>query len=86
MMSVSWKIASVMAGSVMWCQPLALSRPVDHQPSSVTGPRPKLGNQPSVTENTRISKMPIKKVGSDTPSSEIVMNTWLMKLPRRSAA
>ena len=30
--------------------------------------------------------MPIRNVGSDTPSSEIVMNTWLRNVPRRSAA
>ena len=30
--------------------------------------------------------MPIRKVGSDTPSNESVMNSWLVKLPRRSAA
>ena len=30
--------------------------------------------------------MPIRKVGSDTPSSDTVMSTWLMNVPRRSAA
>jgi hypothetical protein len=30
--------------------------------------------------------MPIRKVGSDTPSSDKVMNAWLMKVPRLSAA
>ena len=29
--------------------------------------------------------MPIRNVGSETPSSEIVMKTWLRKVPRRSA-
>jgi hypothetical protein len=46
----------------------------------------KLGNQPSPTANTRISKMPIRKVGSETPSSDSVMKTWLMNEPRRKAA
>ena len=69
----------------MWCQPSRVSRPVVHQPICTVSPRPKLGNQPRVTANTRISRMPIRKVGSETPSSESVMNTWLRKLPRRSA-
>ncbi len=85
MISVSWKTASVTAGSTMWCQPLAVRRPVVHQPICTVSPRPKLGNQPRPTANTRISRMPIRKVGSDTPSSEIVTNTWLRKVPRRSA-
>ena len=70
----------------MWCQPLALSRPVLHHPICTTSPRPKLGNQPRVTANTRISRMPIRNVGSDTPSSEMVMNSWLVKVPRLRAA
>ena len=81
MIRVSWKMASVIAGRVMWCQPLAVISPELHQPICTTCPRPKLGNQPSVTENTRISKIPIRKVGSDTPSSEIVMNSWLVNVP-----
>jgi len=86
MMSVSWNTASVTAGSTMWCQPSAVSSPLLHQPSATTSPRPKLGNQPSPTEKNKISRMPIKNVGSDTPSSDKVMNSWLMKLPRRRAA
>ena len=85
MISVSWNTASVMAGSTMWCQPLRLSRPVVHQPRSSTSPRPKLGNHPSQTVNTRISRMPIRKVGNETPSSDRVMKTWLVKLPRCKA-
>ncbi|MNU99359.1 hypothetical protein D3C71_894880 [compost metagenome] len=30
--------------------------------------------------------MPIRNVGSDTPSSEMVMNSWLVKVPRLRAA
>ena len=30
--------------------------------------------------------MPMRKVGSDTPRSDTVMNTWLMNVPLRSAA
>ncbi len=86
MISVSWKSASVTAGSVMWIQPFVVSSPVLHQPRLTTSPRPKLGNQPRCTANTRISRMPIRKVGKDTPNSEIVMKTWLRKVPRLSAA
>ena len=68
-------MAKVMAGSTMWCQPLAVISPLDHQPICTTSPRPKLGNQPSMTANTKINKMPIKKVGSDTPSSDTVIRS-----------
>ena len=85
-MSVSWKIASVSAGRIMCSQPSSVNRPELHQPNCTVSPRPKLGSQPSQTEKIRISRMPIRKVGSDTPSSDTVMNTWLRKLPRRSAA
>ena len=50
--------------------PLGVSSPVLHQPSCTTSPRPKAGSQPSVTENTRISRMPTAKLGNDTPSTE----------------
>jgi len=49
-------------------------------------PRPKLGSHFSSTEKIRISRMPIRKVGSETPSSEPVITTCEPKLPRRSAA
>ena len=39
-----------------------------------------------MTAKSKISMMPIRKVGRDTPSSEIVMKTWLRKVPLRSAA
>ena len=35
-----------------------------------TLPRPNDGSQPSTTENTKMSRMPIKNVGNDTPISE----------------
>ena len=86
MIRVSWNTASVMAGKVMWCQPLAVNNPVLQNPSWVTSPRPKLGNQPSKTAKINISKIPIKKVGSDTPSNDTIMKIWLVKVPRLSAA
>ncbi len=50
-----------------------------------TSPRPKLGNTLKITANTRISRMPIRKVGSDTPTSDNVIHTCEPKLPRRRA-
>ena len=79
-------MASVTAGMATWCQPSTVSRPEDQPPHWTTSPRPKLGNQPSCTANTRISRMPIRKVGSDTPSSDSIMKAWLRKVPRRNAA
>ena len=40
-----------------------MSKPVDHQPRSTTWPRPKEGSQPKVTAKTRMSTMPVTKVG-----------------------
>ncbi len=48
--------------------PDQVRNPVLHQPSCTTAPRPKLGSQPSSTEKIRISRMPIRKVGSETPT------------------
>ena len=55
-------------------------------PSDTVSPRPKLGSHFSVTANTRISRMPIRKVGSDTPSSDTVIASCEAKVPRLSAA
>jgi len=52
----------------------------------VTSPRPKLGSHFKVTANSKISRMPIRKVGSDTPISEIAISAWDARLPRRNAA
>ena len=86
MMSVSWKIASVIAGSTRWRQPSRVAIPVVQGPNATTSPRPKLGSHFSVTANTRISRMPIRKVGSETPMSDIVINACEANVPRRSAA
>ncbi len=85
MISANWNTASVIAGSTRCFQPSNVSQPVDQPPSITTSPRPKLGNNLSITANTRISRMPIRNVGSDTPSSDNVMNTCEPKRPRRNA-
>ena len=71
-------VASVIAGNRRCSQPSRVNSPVLQVPHCTTCPRPKLGNQPSHTANTRISNMPIRKVGSDTPSKDKVMNTRVM--------
>jgi len=53
---------------------------------ATTSPRPKLGSHFNITANTRISRMPIRKVGSETPSSEKPIINWDSTLPRLSAA
>ena len=86
MISVSWKMARVIPGRIRWRQPSMLVMPVVQGPKATTSPRPKLGSQFSVTAKARISRMPIRKVGSDTPISEIVIIACDMKVPRLSAA
>ena len=50
---------------------------VVHQPICTVWPRPNDGSQCSMTAKIRISRMPIRKVGSDTPSSETVCSRRL---------
>ena len=75
MIRVIWNMPSVIAGRISALMPAQEVKPVVHQPPiCVTGPRPKLGSQPSHTANTRISRMPSRKVGSDTPTRLTTMN------------
>ena len=85
MISVSWNTASVIAGKIRWRQPSTVKRPLVQWPSATTSPRPKAGSQRRLAANTEISRIPIRKVGSDTPSSENVISTCEPKLPRRKA-
>ncbi|CPM32111.1 Uncharacterised protein [Bordetella pertussis] len=62
-----------------------MSSPVDHHPSEMTSPRPKLGSQRNCTPNTSISRMPIRNVGSEMPASESAMNVLDSTPWRRSA-
>ena len=54
-----------------------MSSPVVHPPNATVAPRPNDGSQPSHTEKIRISTIPIRKVGSATPTSEQIISTWL---------
>ena len=51
MISVIWNRPSVIDGMISAFRPDTVSRPVVHQPSRTTSPRPNEGSQPSVTEN-----------------------------------
>ena len=70
MMSVVWNSASVIDGRISDFHPLSVRSPVVHHPIATVSPRPKLGSQPSCTANTRISRMPMRKVGRLTPTSD----------------
>ena len=50
--------------------PEVVSKPVDHEPTITVSPRPKEGSTPSHTAKMRMRKMPMRKLGSDTPMSE----------------
>ncbi len=56
--------------------PEAVSSPVDHQPSWTTSPRPKEGSQRSSTAKSQMRPMPMRKVGSDTPTSDTDRMRW----------
>ena len=51
-MSVIWKSPSVIAGRISDFSPEAVKRPVLHQPSCTTSPRPKEGSHPRPTAKT----------------------------------
>ena len=60
---------SVMAGSTKWASPSRVSRPVSQAPSITVFPRPKAGNSPSSTEKSEMAKMPVRKIGTEMPST-----------------
>ena len=62
--------------------PLAVRKPVVHHPKSTTPPRPNEGSQFNSTENIQISNTPIKKVGTETPISDVDNIKLDRKLPR----
>ena len=51
----------------------------------MTSPRPKLGSHLSCTAKNRMSRMPIRNVGNDTPSSETVIIACDQNVPRFKA-
>ncbi len=65
-------------------RPEAVRNPVDQKPTWTTSPRPKVGSHCSSTPKKRISRMPIRKVGKDTPIRETVKNSFERKPSRRS--
>ena len=81
-MRVSWKSPRVMDGRIRAFRPVAVRKPVDHPPSIVVSPRPKDGSHPSHTAKMRMRKMPMRKVGNDTPMSETVRKTRESQLLR----
>jgi hypothetical protein len=83
--SVIWKRPSVIEGRMSAFRPEGVRKPVDHQPIATVSPRPKDGSQPSCTEKMRISRMPMRKVGSETPMSEMASRTCDSHESRRSA-
>ncbi len=73
MISVIWKSASVIAGRTSALRPESVRNPVVQPPICTTSPRPKDGSQPSTTAKIQISRMPVRKVGSETPIREPAM-------------
>ena len=74
-----------MDGMMRDLRPDPVRNPVVHQPMAITSPRPKVGSQRRMTPKNRMSRMPMRKVGSDTPTSERVMNPRERIPWRRSA-
>ena len=85
MMRVIWNRARVMEGMMRDLRPDPVRNPVVHQPMATTSPRPKVGSQRRMTPNKRMRRMPMRKVGSDTPTRERVMKPREMIPCRRSA-
>ena len=47
-----------------------VKKPVDQNPRSTTSPLPKDGRTPNITAKRSINKIPITKVGRETPNNE----------------
>ena len=74
---VSWNRPRVIEGRINAFSPDQVRKLVVHQPIWTVSPRPKDGSSRSHTANTRISRMPIKKVGSDMPIRDTAWNSLL---------
>ena len=85
MISVTGKKPSVIAGRISAFSPLVVSSPVLQSPIFTVSPRPNEGSQPSHTAKMRMRKMPMRKLGSDTPMSEVVSSAREIQLSRLSA-
>ena len=85
MMSVTGKKPSVIAGRISAFSPEFVRKPVDHKPIFTVSPRPKDGSHPSHTAKMRMRKMPMRKLGSDTPTSDVVRSAREIHESRFSA-
>ena len=56
-----------MEGKIIAFKPLEVKKPVLQKPRSTTSPLPNDGSIPKITENKYINKIPITKVGRETP-------------------
>ncbi len=74
-----------MEGRISAFRPDAVRSPVDHPATITVSPRPNEGSQPSCTEKIRINRMPMRKVGSETPMSEMASRKCENQESRRSA-
>ena len=73
MISESLKSARLIAGSSAYLRPSQLKIDSCSPSTSVVGPRPVDGSQPSVTAKIRIRISPTQKVGSEKPRIEPAM-------------
>ena len=61
-----------MEGKIRAFKPVKVRKPVDQNPTCMTSPLPKDGSTPNITANKYINKIPITKVGRETPKREII--------------
>ena len=59
----------VMAGSKRCSSPSRVSSPVSQGPIATVSPRPNAGNSPSRTEKMVMRRMPVRKTGTEMPST-----------------
>ena len=72
-------------GRMIALSPLIVKSPVDQPPSCTTAPRPNDGSQPSCTEKMYRSRIAIRNVGKDTPTSDRAMKSEDSADPRLRA-
>ena len=85
-MSVSGKKPSVIEGRISAFSPDVVSEArCSTGPICTVSPRPKDGSTPSHTAKMRMRKMPMRKLGSDTPTSEVVSTAREVHESRLSA-
>jgi len=84
-MSVTGKNPSVIDGRISALRPDFVRNPVLHAPTWTVLPRPKEGSHPSQTAKMRMRKIPMRKLGSYTPISEVVSTARAVQPPRFNA-